>query len=198
MAVAEQPGVLRNRLLEKLAGRARQHDGPHAAEQERTHSWWRVRHSHEVIVTLLLVALAGAAIAVVLVWVYLGLNVVVIGGAPRRVATHPQVVTGWATAVTVAHGSPPAMTGIALLIFPKPALGRSGFETGVAVMPHIEGPRPPDPQRPAAADHRRNRERGRELRPLPDLARGLNAGPVHHLLGCERMAEPKHRLLSAV
>ncbi|MFI5897631.1 amino acid transporter [Actinoplanes sp. NPDC051513] len=107
---------------------------------------------HEVIVTLLLVALLGAVflkgfteaigIAVGLVGVYLALNVVVVGDGLWRVITHPQAVGDWTTALTTQHGNPLLVVGIALLVFPKLALGLSGFETGVAVMPHIKGDLP--------------------------------------------------------
>jgi hypothetical protein len=44
-------------------------------------------------------------------------------------------------ALTQQHGNPLVVVGIALLVFPKLALGLSGFETGVAVMPHIHSGR---------------------------------------------------------
>ncbi|WP_189330297.1 amino acid transporter [Actinoplanes ianthinogenes] len=111
--------------------------------------WPQAWHGHEVLVTLLLVALLGGVflkgfteaigIAVALVGVYLALNVIVVGEALWEVLTNPARVTDWTGAMTTAHGSPLAMVGIALLVFPKLALGLSGFETGVAVMPHIKG-----------------------------------------------------------
>jgi hypothetical protein len=114
--------------------------------------WPAALHGHVVLVTLVLVALLGAVflkgfteaigIAVGLVGVYLALNVVVVGDGLWRVLTHPGEVTDWTRALTTQHGNPVMMVGIALLVFPKLALGLSGFETGVAVMPHITGDRP--------------------------------------------------------
>ncbi|SBT51367.1 APC family permease [Micromonospora auratinigra] len=111
--------------------------------------WPASLKGHEVIITLLLVALLGAVflkgfteaigIAVGLVGVYLALNVVVVGDALWRVLTHPTRVTDWTTALTTQHGDPLLMVAVALLVFPKLALGLSGFETGVAVMPHVKG-----------------------------------------------------------
>ncbi|GAB3957385.1 hypothetical protein GCM10027614_72760 [Micromonospora vulcania] len=107
---------------------------------------------HEVLITLLLLALLGSVflkgfgeaigIAVVLVAVYLSLNTVVIAVALWRVATHPSAVGDWSTALTTGHGNPLLVVGLSLLVFPKLALGLSGFETGVAVMPSVRG----DPQ----------------------------------------------------
>jgi hypothetical protein len=113
---------------------------------------------HEVIVTLVLVALLGAVflkgfteaigIAVGLVGVYLALNVVVIADGLFRVVAHPSAVGDWTHAITVQHGDPLLVVGIALLVFPKLALGLSGFETGVAVMPHIKGDPDDTPEHP--------------------------------------------------
>jgi hypothetical protein len=103
----------------------------------------------QVVVTLALVAALGAVflrgfkeaigVAVVLVAAYLALNAVVVGYALSKVAAHPHLVADWQQNLWAAHGSPWAMIAVALLVFPKLALGLSGFETGVAVMPLVQG-----------------------------------------------------------
>ncbi len=103
----------------------------------------------QVAATLVLVGLLGAVflkgfkeavgVAVVLVAAYLALNAAVVGVGLYEVATRPQVVADWRQNLWAAHGSPWAMVAVALLVFPKLALGLSGFETGVAVMPLVAG-----------------------------------------------------------
>jgi hypothetical protein len=114
---------------------------------------------HQVAVTLLLLALLGGVflrgfkeaigVAVALVVVYLALNIVVIADAIGHVIAAPYLWSNWTIALTQQHGSPFVVLGIALLVFPKLALGLSGFETGVAVMPHIEGGPDDTPAYPA-------------------------------------------------
>ena len=52
----------------------------------------------------------------------------------------------WRQALFAEHGNPLLMIGVALLLFPKLALGLSGFETGVAVMPLVKGDPDDDPE----------------------------------------------------
>jgi hypothetical protein len=80
-------------------------------------------------------------VAVLLVGTYLLLNTIVIAVALAHVATQPQVVTDWTQALNAEYGNPGMMVAVSLLVFPKLALGMSGFETGVAVMTHVDGAR---------------------------------------------------------
>ena len=81
-------------------------------------------------------------IAVVLVGSYLLLNVIVIGFGLYHIARHPAVITDWQQAL-IHHprvgGNWTMILFVGLLVFPKLALGLSGFETGVAVMPLVSG-----------------------------------------------------------
>ena len=108
-----------------------------------------VFHYQNTPITLLLVCMLGAVflngfheaigLAVVLVIAYLGLNFVTIGVGIQHIISNPVVIQNWKTALFTNHGSPWMILGTALMLFPKLALGLSGFETGVAVMPLVKG-----------------------------------------------------------
>jgi hypothetical protein len=69
---------------------------------------------------------------------YLALNLVVLGRGAWEIMAHPGLLAEWHSALA-AKGDFPLLIAGALLVFPKLALGLSGFETGVTVMPLIEG-----------------------------------------------------------
>ena len=104
---------------------------------------------HPIGVTLALIAVLGAVflkgfkeaigIAVLLVGLYLLLNLIVICVGFYELALHPVHLPEWKDALFRDYGNPLKMIGVALLLFPKLALGLSGFETGVAVMPLVKG-----------------------------------------------------------
>jgi hypothetical protein len=112
-----------------------------------------------VPITLFLVGPLGAVflkgfkeaigIAVTLVSAYLALNLIVVIIGLERIAAHPHVFADWKAALFSANGSPLAMIGLSLLLFPKLALGLSGFETGVSMMPLVKGAADDQELRPA-------------------------------------------------
>jgi hypothetical protein len=112
-----------------------------------------------VIVTLVLLAVLGAiflrgfreaiGIAVLVVAFYLVLNLVVVAFGFYVMATDPETIGDWRSALFTSYGSPLAMLGVSLLVFPRLALGLSGFETGVGLMPLVRGDPGEDPERPA-------------------------------------------------
>jgi hypothetical protein len=117
-----------------------------------------VLDGHQVAITLFLIALLGGiflrgfseaiGIAVGLVAVYLALNFVVVAVALEHLVANPGLVVNWRHLVTTSYSSPLAMVAVALIVFPKLALGLSGFETGVAVMPLVRGDPDDPPERP--------------------------------------------------
>lgn len=104
---------------------------------------------HRIIVTLVLVAALGAiflrgfkeaiGIAVVLVAIYLALNLTVVSVGIYEIFTHSTAFWSWDTLLRQQYPSPFLLIGTALIVFPKLALGLSGFETGVVVMPLVKG-----------------------------------------------------------
>jgi hypothetical protein len=104
---------------------------------------------HPVGVTLALLAILGAiflkgfgeaiGLAVPLVVLYLTLNVVVVGWGLSYISEHPDLLMNWKAGALALEISPFQMMVVAVVLFPKLALGLSGFETGVAVMPLVRG-----------------------------------------------------------
>jgi len=107
---------------------------------------------HAVIVTLLLIGLLGAVflrgfneaigIAVGIVIIFLVLNVITIGRGIYEIGwIHPEAFANWQAAVWSSPsvgGSVVWLVIASLFVFPKLALGLSGFETGVVVMPLVK------------------------------------------------------------
>ncbi len=126
----------------------------HVTENPYTH----FLHGYEVPITLLLIGLLGVVflrgfgeaigIAVGLVAVYLLLNVIVIGRALVEIGRHPDLIGDWQDALSREQANPLLLFGAALLLFPRLALGLSGFETGVVVMPLVRGDASDTPARP--------------------------------------------------
>jgi len=80
------------------------------------------------------------------------LNLVVVGVGIYQVFIHAEAIPAWKDAIFAMpniHGNPFLVIGLSLLLFLKLALGLSGFETGVAVMPLVKGDPGDDPKAPA-------------------------------------------------
>jgi hypothetical protein len=122
----------------------------HIIENPMAPEWLK----HPILVTLVLLGGLGAiflkgfreavGLAVPIVIIYLLLNLVVVGWELFDVWQTPSAFDGWWQAARATHGSVANMVVFAMLLFPKLALGLSGFETGVAVMPLVKGDRIPN------------------------------------------------------
>ncbi len=117
----------------------------HAIENPFLHETLR---GHEVLVTLAILSVLAAVflkgfreaigLATAAALPYLALNLVVLGRGAWEILLHPSLLEDWRSALS-AKGDFTLVAAGALLVFPKLALGLSGFETGVSVMPLIDG-----------------------------------------------------------
>lgn len=143
-----------------------------AAEHLIHNPFWQTSpewlHS-QMAVTMFLLVMLGAmflrgfreviVMAVLIVGVYLLLNLIIILSGIWHLVTHVDKLTAWWSAVAAGHWEMQyvpleshgiwAAAAVCLLFFPKLALGLSGFETGVAVMPLVRGLPDDDAERPA-------------------------------------------------
>ncbi len=104
---------------------------------------------HPLLITLLFVGALGAIflkgfreaiwLAVLLVVIYMGLNALIVGYELVALVQHPSAIDDWRRHLFAQQPHPIMMIATALVLFPKLALGLSGFETGVAVMPLVAG-----------------------------------------------------------
>jgi hypothetical protein len=108
----------------------------------------RILHHHQIGLTLLLILLlAGVFLAgfteaigvsAAIVVPYLLLTLIVVIRCGFQIFTHPHLIIHWHH-LLVLRGSWTEILLISFIVFPQLALGLSGFETGVSVMPFIKG-----------------------------------------------------------
>lgn len=114
---------------------------------------------YQLGITMFLLVMLGAmflrgfkeviGLAVVIVAIYLTLNLIVVGSSLFFLWRNPQYVEHWLEEVNAGQwhfehhfsnsADPWHILLICVIFFPKLALGLSGFETGVAVMPLVKG-----------------------------------------------------------
>ena len=117
----------------------------HAVENPILHPYLG---SHRLALTLGLLALLGLVfikgfreairVAILVAIPYIALNFIVLVRGLIEIVLHPDLVQTWRAGLH-ARGDWTALLLASAIIFPKLALGLSGFETGVSVMPFVEG-----------------------------------------------------------
>ena len=115
--------------------------------------------NHPVLLTLLLLGALGGIflkgfreaiwLAVPIVGIYLALNIVIVVWGMHYILVRPELLREWRWHALMEYGSVFKIVVVALVLFPKLALGLSGFETGVAVMPLVAGAPDDSDDRPA-------------------------------------------------
>jgi hypothetical protein len=117
----------------------------HAVENPILHPYLG---NHRLGLTLALLALLALVfikgfreairVAMLVAMPYIGLNVIVLARGLIEIVLHPELIRAWRLDLH-AHGDWTMILIASAIIFPKLALGLSGFETGVSVMPLVEG-----------------------------------------------------------
>jgi hypothetical protein len=103
---------------------------------------------HQVLITIGLLALLALVflkgfreaigLAAMVALPYLALNLIVLARGMLEIWRQPVLWSSWRIDLA-AHGDWTGLLLVSALVFPKLALGMSGFETGVSVMPLIDG-----------------------------------------------------------
>ncbi len=103
-----------------------------------------------IILTITMILILGAVflkgfeeairISVWLVAAYLLANLVTLSVCVEKLASQSHLINQWMSNLFSQYKDFATMAGVSLMVFPQLALGLSGFETGVAVMPMIETP----------------------------------------------------------
>ena len=117
----------------------------HAVHNPILHPWIG---DHNITLTLVMLGLLAAVflkgfteaigLAVAVTVPFLAINLLVLARGLWEVAGRPELLANWQSAL-ISRGSVTDVLMAGALVFPSLALGLSGFETGVSVMPLVRG-----------------------------------------------------------